>query len=45
MRLLALARNPYSLLRLWIPGSLALLAPRNDEQQESPVTSTGLLNI
>src|SRR5260370_30844699 len=25
------ARNPYSRWRLWIPGSLALLAPRNDE--------------
>src|SRR3981081_1094714 len=31
MRLLARARNPYSLSWLWIPGSLALLAPRNDE--------------
>src|SRR6201746_2372821 len=31
MRLLAQARNPYSRSWLWIPGSLALLAPRNDE--------------
>src|SRR5260370_17425540 len=30
MRLLAQARNPYSQLWLWIPGSLASLAPRND---------------
>src|SRR3981081_2240596 len=30
MRHLAQARNPYSLSWLWIPGSLALLAPRND---------------
>jgi alkylation response protein AidB-like acyl-CoA dehydrogenase len=28
---LAQARNPYSLQGLWIPGSLALLAPRNDD--------------
>src|SRR5439155_17672114 len=26
----ARARNPYSLSWLWIPGSLASLAPRND---------------
>jgi alkylation response protein AidB-like acyl-CoA dehydrogenase len=31
MRLFAQARNPYSLSWLWIPGSLALLAPRNDD--------------
>src|SRR6266481_3338177 len=31
MRLLAQARNPYSRWWLWIPGSLALLAPRNDD--------------
>src|SRR6202795_4169924 len=31
MRLLAQARNPYSLSWLWIPGSLALLAPRDDD--------------
>src|SRR6266403_5526842 len=30
MRHLAQARNPYSRWWLWIPGSLALLAPRND---------------
>ena len=30
MRLLAQARNPYSLSWLWIPGSLAPLTPRND---------------
>src|SRR6266404_5081894 len=30
MRLLAQARNPYSLSWLWIPGSLVSLAPRND---------------
>src|SRR5260370_4911023 len=30
MRHLAQARNPYSRSGLWIPGSLALLAPRND---------------
>ena len=30
MRLLAQARNPYSRRWLWIPGSLASLAPRND---------------
>src|SRR6202171_1013885 len=29
-RLLARARNPYSRSWLWIPGSLASLAPRND---------------
>jgi len=28
---LAQARNPYSLSWLWIPGSLASLAPRNDD--------------
>jgi hypothetical protein len=27
---LAQARNPYFLSWLWIPGSLAALAPRND---------------
>src|SRR5260370_21162739 len=31
MRLLAQARNPYSRSRLWIPGSLVSLAPRNDD--------------
>src|SRR5450432_3998094 len=31
MRHLAQARNPKSLSWLWIPGSLASLAPRNDE--------------
>src|ERR1700730_7382303 len=31
MRLLAQARNPYSRSWLWIPGSLAALAPRNDD--------------
>ena len=31
MHLLVQARNPYSLQGLWIPGSLALLAPRNDD--------------
>src|SRR5476649_63751 len=31
MRLLAQARNPYSPSWLWITGSLALLAPRNDD--------------
>jgi hypothetical protein len=30
-RPLARARNPYSLQGLWIAGSLASLAPRNDE--------------
>src|SRR3954447_26885573 len=30
MRLLAQARNPYSRWWLWIPGSLALLAPPDD---------------
>src|SRR6266404_7535449 len=30
MRHLAQARNPYSRSWLWIPGSLVLLAPRND---------------
>jgi hypothetical protein len=30
MRLFAQARNPYSRSWLWIPGSLASLAPRND---------------
>jgi hypothetical protein len=30
MRRLAQARNPYSPRWLWIPGSLAALAPRND---------------
>src|SRR5260370_16530829 len=30
MGLLAEGRNPYSQLWLWIPGSLASLAPRND---------------
>ena len=32
MRHLAQARNPYSLQGLWIPGSLASLTPRNDEE-------------
>jgi hypothetical protein len=31
MRHLAQARNPYSLQGLWIPGSLASLALRNDD--------------
>jgi hypothetical protein len=35
MRVLAQARNPHFLLWLWIPGSLALLAPRNDEWERS----------
>src|SRR5258707_8921176 len=34
MRHLARARNPYSRSWLWIPGSLASLAPRNDELTE-----------
>src|SRR5882724_12794759 len=35
MRHLAQARNPYSPQGLWIPGSLALLAPRNDGNLDS----------
>jgi phenylacetate-CoA ligase len=35
MRLLAQARNPYSRWWLWIPGSLASLPPRNDEDMTS----------
>jgi hypothetical protein len=30
-RILARARNPYSRSGLWIPGSFALLTPRNDD--------------
>src|SRR4051794_34369286 len=33
MRLLAQARNPYSRWWLWIPGSLVLLALRNDGEK------------
>ena len=32
----AQARNPYSRSWLWIPGSLASLAPRNDEAKSRP---------
>src|SRR5947208_11122591 len=35
----ARARNPYSRSWLWIPGSLASLAPRNDEVIESKQTN------
>src|ERR1700736_2356919 len=35
MRLSAQARNPYSRSWLWIPGSLASLAPRNDGEKIS----------
>src|SRR6266403_4270609 len=39
MRLLAQARNPYSLSWLWIPGSLAALTPRNDGLKVSSIFS------